>query len=161
MAIGRRFAGAQLSVATGRNTGNWIGETTDSARGEADTSYTAFSAVVPGTLDPATGLSSGDGIPMWSRTGTWDSANQRWTGTMSDNLMGNWYSGAGVASGETLATLYVTTGGGISYSGELGVASVTFTTVGVPALLPGDANLDGSVDDADLQIVLSILTRPA
>jgi hypothetical protein len=101
------------------------------------TSYVNLPSTDAGTLNTTDGLSYDNfGHVLFSREGTWDSATQTWNGTSSDYIQGTWLTtGTHLSGTSTLAVLYVTTGGDVSFTGALSldynggqVPNVTFTT---------------------------------
>jgi hypothetical protein len=136
--------GKKLSVSTGEATSG-DGWWSDTAGGSTlSNSKTYFSTANAGTLDSATGYTVLNGTVMFARDGTWNSTTGFWSDTASSYLQGSWFSTtaktAGTGNAARLAAIAVTTGGDVSYTGDMllsktggGLArEVTFTTAAVP-----------------------------
>jgi hypothetical protein len=132
--------GKSIYVGTGLNdSGDWASETNKYHSGETYTSYINFDSTNEGSLDPTTGIFSKNGVTQFQRTGTWDPTDNppgNFTATTSNYLLGSWYTPNTPLSGtNTLATMYVTAGTSLTYTGQLSAAydggatpSVSFST---------------------------------
>lgn len=123
-------------------TDNWVASTLGDAGTPAGdtTSSMGFTAATGGTLNTTNGNTYNNyGGLLFGRDGTWDSTNQIWDGVDSTYLTGTWYSTANLALGDMLATIYVTAGGDVSFTGQLGtnvgVSNVSFSTVPEPSTI--------------------------
>ncbi len=141
-------SGQSLYVGTGVTSQDWA---SSSARanggGEPYTSFVNLDSII-GTESGTNGFyyDSGNNV-TFARAGTWDPVNWDWTAQTTNYLTGTWYTSGTYLSPtatppayRTLATMYVTTGANVSYSGQMGIAysggggtafNVSFTTAGV------------------------------
>jgi hypothetical protein len=123
---------------------DWAGETKRGAARDTNTSWVNLDGM-NGSLNETTGQYWAGEDLMFSRSGTWSSDTDSWSDVSSSYLTGSWYtSGTALSSTasvayKTLATMYVSTGANVSYSGDLGytygggtMAAVSFSTAAVP-----------------------------